>query len=166
MIWSVPKPLRLMAPDRQEATHRPQPLHRTGLISALPAKGPSSIKDGAEYGQISIHTPQLLQKTGVDLCYRAAYLDRFFGQKGHRPCRCSLGLGYGFINGFWRMSQPAYKNPVSGTINGPEFYVGLHKKTIIIQCHFVKSGPVGFPLGVRLRWPGREGLGGSPSGVL
>ena len=65
MIWSVPKPLRLMAPDLQEATHSPQPLHRTGLIPAFPVKGPSSTKDGAEYGQISMHTPQLLQDTGL-----------------------------------------------------------------------------------------------------
>ena len=50
-----------MAPERQEATHRPQPLHRTGLISAFPVKGPFWIKDGAEYGHSATQTPQLLQ---------------------------------------------------------------------------------------------------------
>jgi hypothetical protein len=65
IIWSVPKPLRLMAPDLHEATHRPQPLHSTGFICALPAKGPSSINDGAEYGHILTQMPQLLQNMGL-----------------------------------------------------------------------------------------------------
>ena len=54
-----------MAPDRQDATHRPHPLHKTGLISALPAKRPSSVKEGAEYGQIETHTPHELQSAGM-----------------------------------------------------------------------------------------------------
>ena len=53
-----------MAPDRQDATHRPQPLHKIGLISALPENGPSSVKEGAEYGHMEIQTPQELQMGG------------------------------------------------------------------------------------------------------
>ena len=48
MIWSSPNPLRFSAPDRQEATHNPHPLHKTGLTWALPANRPSVTNDGAE----------------------------------------------------------------------------------------------------------------------
>jgi len=48
MICPSSNPFRLRAPDRHEETQRPQPLQRTGLISALPAKGPFWIKAGAE----------------------------------------------------------------------------------------------------------------------
>ena len=54
-----------MAPERQEATHNPHPLHSTGLICALPANGPSSAIVGAEYGQIETHTPHSLQLAGL-----------------------------------------------------------------------------------------------------
>jgi hypothetical protein len=47
-IWLLSKPFKWIAPERQDATHRPQPLHRTGLTSALPALGPVSVKNGAE----------------------------------------------------------------------------------------------------------------------
>ena len=50
-----------MAPDRQDATHKPHPLHKIGLISALPTNGPSSVKEGAEYGHMEIQTPHELQ---------------------------------------------------------------------------------------------------------
>ena len=54
-----------MAPERQDATHKPHPLHKTGLICALPANGPSSVNDGAEYGHKDMHTPHWLQFAGL-----------------------------------------------------------------------------------------------------
>ncbi len=50
-----------MAPERQDDTQRPQPLQSAELISDLPANLPSSMKDGAEYGQTEMQIPQLLQ---------------------------------------------------------------------------------------------------------
>ncbi len=46
-IWLVSNPLRCRAPERQEATQRPQPLQRTGLTSASPANRPSTANPGA-----------------------------------------------------------------------------------------------------------------------
>jgi len=56
-----------MAPERQDATHNPQPLQRTGLIFAFPGKSFAvlSMKEGAEYGQSETQTPQLLQTVGM-----------------------------------------------------------------------------------------------------
>ena len=53
-----------MAPERQDATHKPHPLHSTGLIWALPDQGPSSAKEGAEYGQTDTQTPHWLHIAG------------------------------------------------------------------------------------------------------
>ncbi len=64
-IWLLSKPFKWIAPDRQDETQRPHPLHRTGLIRAFPVKGPSSAKEGAEYGQIETQTPQALQSAGA-----------------------------------------------------------------------------------------------------
>ena len=56
-----------MAPERQEATHNPQPLHKTGLMVARPGNilADLSIKEGAEYGQMETQTPQLLHADGT-----------------------------------------------------------------------------------------------------
>ena len=54
-----------MAPERQDATHKPHPLHSTGLIWALPVQGPSSAKNGAEYGQTDTQTPHWLHMAGA-----------------------------------------------------------------------------------------------------
>ena len=56
-----------MAPERQDATHNPHPLHSTELIVAFPALNFAvlSMKEGAEYGQIETQTPQLLQTVGT-----------------------------------------------------------------------------------------------------
>jgi hypothetical protein len=35
MIWLFPNPFSSMAPERHDATHRPQPLHKADSISAL-----------------------------------------------------------------------------------------------------------------------------------
>ena len=48
MIWSSPNPFRLSAPDLQEATQSPHPLHNAGFTSILPANGPFVMAEGAE----------------------------------------------------------------------------------------------------------------------
>jgi hypothetical protein len=47
MIWPSSNPFKFKAPERQDDTQSPHPLHSTGLISALPASGPSALKEGA-----------------------------------------------------------------------------------------------------------------------
>ncbi len=56
-----------MAPDRHEASHKPQPLHRAGLMVALPgwSRAAASINEGAEYGQTETQTPQPLHAVGT-----------------------------------------------------------------------------------------------------
>lgn len=64
MIWPLSKPLRFNAPERQEETQSPHPLHRTGLIAAVPAKGPFSWNDAALKGHMETHMPQPLHLRG------------------------------------------------------------------------------------------------------
>ena len=61
MICEASNPLSQIAPDRQEATQSPHPLHRVGSISALPF---FSLNLGAEYGHTDTHIPQPVQKLG------------------------------------------------------------------------------------------------------
>jgi hypothetical protein len=57
-ICALSKPRSPIAPERQEAAHKPQPLQSAGFISALAV---FSLKPGAEYGQMFTHVPQALQ---------------------------------------------------------------------------------------------------------
>jgi len=118
-----------MAPDLQEATHRPHPLQSTGFISAIPV---FSLNPGAEKGQIATQTPQLLQKSGFTTATTPLVLMIFCASNvtAREAAACAWAMDSSMGCGEW--ARPQKTPPSVAKINWPEFYMGLNKETIFV----------------------------------